>query len=910
MAASAQGYSGSGPVFVGRSAEQAELLRAWEAVSGGRARIVSVVGGSGIGKSALVHQFLRQVTPQRLAWAHGDPEERTLAWGVLGQLAAGLSAGQPPLWAGPDHEADPLLVGQSLLDDLRSAGQTMLVIDDAQWADRQSLAALGFVARRVFGCPVLLVVVHHDETGMDESWRRICDSPHSVRLRLGGLPAADLVRLATASGHFGLSPGGAARLHAHTAGNPLYARTVLEQVPMRSIVSGEGPLPAPPTIAGTVARALTALSLPAQALLCAGAVLGRDFAVRQAADLARLDEVTAALDEAVAARLGTEVPGTAGQRFAFAHSLVHQAIYGHIGLARRAELHQRAAALLGGVDALRHRVAAAGRADPGLAADLARQAALDTVHGRLAIAADRLRQALQLTPDGPGRTPLLLTVVEAALIAGDAVSVTSYAEELAAGGGDPWWDYVAGYQALLAGQVDQALERLRRALDATGEGYPLPAGAPADLRARVAAQLAIIAAVTLSYPEMIEYGQIAVAASSHDPRVTGFAWFAKTLGQGLAGQGAAALADLDTRGTPTGLDPLVARGIVKLWTDDLDGAYKHLSEALDRAYRGEALRVSQALAFLGEVEYRRGQLADSVLHTELAVGDAEENERFWDYALLRGLASYARAARGDWAEAQAHSEVAEQWAPFVGTRSGLVAAAVIKANIAQARGDTTALLAAAERIEELFDPLEPGVTLFGPLRAEALAELGQLEEAAQALDDFTSRFGAVGRRSAQLGIARVNGQIAFGRGAHAEAMAEFKTAHDLAESIGLPLEAGRIDLLAGRCLGAIGRYDAAGLRLRSALRRFTEIGAAAYLGQAHDALAVLGLSPDAPPDLLAMLTGAERRVALLVAEGLSNSEVAGRLFIQKGSVEFHLTNIYRKLGTDRTGLRGLAGHQA
>jgi hypothetical protein len=257
------------------------------------------------------------------------------------------------------------------------------------------------------------------------------------------------------------------------------------------------------------------------------------------------------------------------------------------------------------------------------------------------------------------------------------VAAGQHAAELAAGGGDPWWDYVAGYQSLLAGRVNDARLRLVRALDATATGTLEPpepleplesagprSGAPADLRARIAAQLAILGVVSLSYPEMEEYGQIAVLADSSDPRVQAFAWFARTLGMGLAGRGAQALADLGARGLSPGLEPLVARGVVELWTDDLDGACRHLGEAVNRAYRGEPLRVSQALAFLGDAEYRRGQLADSVLHTELAVGDAEENERFWDYALLHGLACQTRAARGDWAQAQAHAAAAAQWAPL------------------------------------------------------------------------------------------------------------------------------------------------------------------------------------------------------------------------------------------------------
>ena len=74
-----------------------------------------------------------------------------------------LRPGPAPVWAAPDPEADPLYVGQSLLDDLRAAGETILVLDDAHWADRQSQAALRFAARHMTGLPVLVIVIHNDE---------------------------------------------------------------------------------------------------------------------------------------------------------------------------------------------------------------------------------------------------------------------------------------------------------------------------------------------------------------------------------------------------------------------------------------------------------------------------------------------------------------------------------------------------------------------------------------------------------------------------------------------------------------------------------------------------------------------------------------------------------------------------
>jgi DNA-binding CsgD family transcriptional regulator len=904
--ASYLGSIGSYTPFVGRSAEQAELRRAWELVRQGRAQVIGLVGGSGIGKTALVEWFIGDAGPQQQVWASGAPDERTLSWGVLTQIARGLTvaAADRSVRDRIDPEADPLLIGQGLLDDLRISGETVLILDDAHWADRQSQSALRFVARHMVGCPVLIIVIHHDEAGLDDGWRRVFESDHGTLIRLGGLAPEDLVRLAAAHGHFGLSPRGAARLHRHTGGNPLYARALLEQVPMRYIVSGQGPLPAPQTITDTVAATLAARSGPVQSLLSAGAVLGMIFDPAQARALAGLADATSSLDDAIAARLVSEMPGASGPRFAFRHGLVHQAIYESMPLARRQDLHRRAAGLLSGADALRHRVLAAAGPDVALAADLEQQAALDVSRGELAAAADHLRQALTLTPPGPERAPRLLAVVEAELVAGDAVTASWYAPELRAGGGDPWWDYVAGYQAMLGGQVDEARLRLGRALDAAASGS-LPPRAPADLRARIATQLAILGVVSLSHPEMIEYGQIAVAERSTDPRVSAFAWFAKTVGLGLAGRGAQALAGLEALGANPGLDTLVARGIVELWTDQLEQAHQHLKDAVGRAYRGEALRVSQALAFLGEAEYRRGLLADSVLHTELAVGDAEENERVWDYALLHGLACYARAARGDWAKAETHAYAAARWAPLVGTRAGLASAAGTRAVIAQARGDLTALLQAAEDMDAVLDAPEPGVTVLGPLRAEALVQLGRPDEAAAALDDFKGRFGAIGRRSARMGMARVQGRIAEALGLSAEALACYSEALALAESVGLPLEIGRIEMLLGEHFAASRQYEAAGVRLRSALARFTGIGAAAYRAQAVEVIQALGLSPD-EPRALAALTTAEQRVALAVLDGLSNEEIARRLFIQRGSVEFHLTNIYRKLGVKgRAGLRKL-----
>jgi len=192
--------------------------------------------------------------------------------------------------------------------------------------------------------------------------------------------------------------------------------------------------------------------------------------------------------------------------------------------------------------------------------------------------------------------------------------------------------------------------------------------------------------------------------------------------------------------------------------------------------------------------------------------------------------------------------------------------------IAQAQPDAVALLAAARDMEDTFDPAEPGIIVLGPLRAEALVQLERPGEADDALAVFGARFAGTGRKSARLGIARARGRIAAARGAPSDALASYAEALELAEDVGLPLEAGRVELLTAQSLAASGRYDAAGVRLRAAGRRFARIGAGAYLAQAAALADRLGITLDDPPGLLAALTGAERRVAQLARGDLSNED--------------------------------------
>jgi DNA-binding CsgD family transcriptional regulator len=899
--------------FAGRADEMAQLRDAWKLACASAGRVFVIEGEAGIGKTALIDELLSAIESAVIR-VNGMEAEPRPPWGVLEDIAAQMPGlGRANRVTTLDPQGSPMLVGQWLAGQLQSVGAAIVVVDDAQWADELSMEALHYVARRLRSDPIMLLLSFRTQsdrplpgeiatdTSLSKTWRQLLEGDRGSRLRLEGLPPEDLLLLAVANGHPGLSPEGAARLHESTGGNPDHALALLNLLSSHPIVTDVGPLPAPRDQALAITSKLATCNRRTRELVAAAAVLGLRFSVAALRHVSGLQAPGDQITEAIEAGFLIEVAGTRGRELAFPQVLIREAIYHDLGNRVRGELHTRCAEL-GGPAALQHRIDAVDGVDERLAADLETAARERMAAHDIASASFYLHRALDCTAPGPARLGLLLTAVEALLVAGKAIAAREYEAELAQGPDNPWRDYVVGYQALLAGRVDESIALLTGALAALERGEPAPEGAPRDLTARIATQLATLGIVTLSYPRMVTYGNAAVDAGSDEPWVSGFAWAAKTLGMTLAGDGAEALAllaDAGEPGAPSGLDGLAVRGMIRLWTDDLDGAASDLHTVLSRASRGQALRTSQAIGFLGEVEYRRGRLGEAVLFADLAVGNAVDNDRFWDYPILHSLACYPHAARAEWTDAEHHAAESDKWAQMVGAAVGLAFAGVARAAIAQAHADPARLLTAATQIEANYDSKEPGTHLFGPVKADALAQLGRVDEADEELGHFLAGPARFGRRSALMSAARVAAQIALARGEPDQAVTECTRARELADAVGLPLEAARIDLLAARCHTAAGRRAAAEHALRAARRQFIAIGAHAYLQLADASAAEWGITLHDEPDPFTALTRREHDIALLACEGLTNAEIAGRMFLSRKTVESHLSHAYDKLNVSR-----------
>jgi DNA-binding CsgD family transcriptional regulator len=134
-------------------------------------------------------------------------------------------------------------------------------------------------------------------------------------------------------------------------------------------------------------------------------------------------------------------------------------------------------------------------------------------------------------------------------------------------------------------------------------------------------------------------------------------------------------------------------------------------------------------------------------------------------------------------------------------------------------------------------------------------------------------------------------------GEQAEAERLFLAALDMHERAGRPFERARTELAFGECLRRARRRTEARSYLRAALDRFESLGAAAWAERTRGELRASGQTArKRDPSTLDQLTAQEVHIAQLVAEGHTNRDVAGQLFLSPRTIEFHLRNVFRKLG--------------
>lgn len=337
--------------------------------------LLLVTGEAGIGKSRLVDEFARSLHGIEVPRARAYEAAGRLPWGPviewlrsepvradLDRLAPSwrstLEVLLPELRTGPGQPARAAEPGRSEVDPDRTqlfeaiahtlvpAGRTrLLLIDDLQWCDTDTVELVGYlVARRPEAQLLVLGTVRSDEVTEDHPLTRLVTglgrTGSVTELPLAPLDAAATAELAQRLTGEDLTATDAERLWRDTEGNPLF---LVEAARAGLATDGRG-APLTPTIKATIASRLSHLGSDARELAELAAVIGREFSTELVAAASHLDEsqVLDALDELWSRRIVTE----RGAAYDFTHDKVREVVHDGVSPVRRRRHHRAVAAAL------------------------------------------------------------------------------------------------------------------------------------------------------------------------------------------------------------------------------------------------------------------------------------------------------------------------------------------------------------------------------------------------------------------------------------------------------------------------------------------------------------------------------------------------------------------------------------
>jgi DNA-binding CsgD family transcriptional regulator/tetratricopeptide (TPR) repeat protein len=935
-----------------RTAQLSAASRLQGAVAAGRGGALLLTGQAGIGKTSVLDVACRTAAAEGvgLLRAVGDPLEQGYPWGLAVQLlrpvldrddaalllSGGAARARPLLEAGtiqggPAADPFPLLHALHwLVSDLADRHPVLVVVDDAHWADPQSLRLLCYLLRRIADLPVgLLVSARTGEAADGEVTTlldRIAADPLSDAVPVPALsPAAigEIVRRWRPEA----TPTFCGAVVRAVAGNPLLCREVLAAVDAEGLAPGDDAAVRlremrPAGVRRTLLVRLAHLGAAVGDVARTVAVLGSHATTPVVADVAELppDRAAEGLDRLIGAGLLDAAAPQGG--LAFTHPVVREVVLADLGVARSRRLHARAARALaarGAVpeDVASHLLLGDHVHEPWAVAAL-RAAA---VHARAAAASHQAVERLRLaaaTCSAAERADVLVELGAAEVAAGEPEAAEHFAAAARAAGGavDPHLQLMLGDALYAAGRFREAAAAFEAGLDA----LPQDGGDPVD-EALLLAGLDNAALMSRRRPHRLRDRMAALAADPPaDPHPADRVLMAAAAGRhALAGDrpreevlrlATAALAGVD-------LPAVLGRAVLEPVTAALTicDAFAPCLAVLDgvlegASRRGEVAAYAGLLPIRAVCALRSGDLRSAAADAEDALRLAADLPGAPRQALAparRVLALVALARDDDEgaAAAVAVTGSADLWgdSPIYGWFLDAVGQVALRQGEAETAHE--AFTAAGRTFTTAGGP--------GPFcawRSGAARALHRLDRHAEAA-------ALVAEELRLARAAQVPSAVAIALRARAELCAadrdeEIALLGEAAAVLdGSParLEVARTDVALGAALRRAGRRRDCRPPLRRGLDLAQRCGATRLQRTAADELAASGATrPDLAVTGPAALTPSELRVARLVAEGLSNRQVAERLFVTRKTVELHLSGTYRKLAiTSRDQLRGALG---
>jgi DNA-binding CsgD family transcriptional regulator len=914
-----------------RDAELIEMERLLEQAAGGGGALLIVEGLAGAGKTALLHAATNVARSRGtlVLEAAGTELERTLGFGVVRGLfermllqagaaksrtllsgAAALAAPVvSPRKAG--GTADPRSVMHGLywlVSNLAEGGPLMLVVDDAHWADRPSLRFLAYLARRLTGLAVLLVVAMrpHEPGSQGELLSALGSEPAAEVLTLTPLSEAAVGRMVAERLAAEPAREFVAACHAATGGNPFLVGELIRALSGDGVgasadnarrVSQIGPK----TVSRTVIARVSRVGHDAAALTEAVAVLGGGE-LRHCAALAGIGHDAAAHAFDVLSQIGVLRPSVPLQFF---HPLVHAAVYESIPPGRRSLAHRSAARLLAEDGVSPDRVAVhllntdpAGQ--PWLVEALRVAAAAATARGAPEEAAAYLRRALIEPPPATTRAALLHQLGAAELLAREPSATQHLAQALDAAG-DP---AERGEIALLLGRAAVSGGRLADARELLVPLIEQLRAADSDIVVELEAYWAA---------SQVWDGGAGDRLGPELPRLRDLAERAGPAGRPLLLMMAFRAAQEGRR--PDEMLSLVDRGLdhgrllasssaeaiemtwaarVLLFNDELDRVDHLLDEmATDSRSRGSVMGYATACAWRADAALRRGLVSTAEAEARSAVELIAAHGLHFISPHAHSFLGEALIELGELDQAATLLERADLGPMQRSGPEGRFTHA--RAKVELARGDKPAAVAIMRAYEERAHRLPwidfPNAMPWRSTLALALPE--------SALEDALELVGLELEAARRVGLPRAIGvalraRALLSRGE--EQISLLRQALIEVEACPSPLEQARALTDLGAALRRASQRQEARRLLARALDLAAACGARALAARAREELVAAGARPRRERLTgIDSLTASERRVAQMAAAGMTNREIAQSLFVTIKAVALHLTRVYEKL---------------
>ena len=859
-------------------------------------------GEAGVGKSALLGYLSGRVAGWHVARAAGVESEMELDYAGLHQLCAPMldRLGRLPA---PQRDALATVFGRSagpvpgrflvglatltLVAEVAEQQPLVCLVDDGQWLDHASAQVLGFVARRLLAEPIAVVCAARTGVGDDV----LAGLPE---LPVPGLGDSDARALLLANVPGPLDAAVCDQIIKESHGNPLALLELPRTWNVAGLAGGFG-LPGRHPVAGKIEqsyiRRLQLLPSDTRLLVLAAAAepLGDPVLLHRAAG-------TLGIDLAAAGPAQDGGLLELGGRVEFAHPLVRSAAYRSAAADDRHRVHRALAdATVAETDPDRrawHRARATPGPDEEAAAELERSAGRAQARGGVAAAAAFLQRSAELTADPARRAERALAAAQASFQAGAFGAALALLATAETGAFDEFQrarvDLVRGQIAFASGLASDAPPLLLKAarrlqpfdLELARETYltawgaasvaaghpagrgvlleicravralPPRPGAPRPLdllldglallstdghaAATPVLQRAAAALADIPVEDVLRWGWMATAASNAVWDNIGA--HAISARQVQLIRDAGALAELPLY--------LSALGLASAWMGDFAGAASNIAEADSVAAATGSRFAPYTLLRLRALQGREAE-ASAAIERAAGGGPGVALYAQWAAAVLyNGLARYEEAA---WSARQATSNTFEYWVS-VWALPELVEAAMHA-------GDAELARDALGRLAETTQPAGTDFALGIEARSRAL-----LSDGAAAGDLYH------------------------------EAIERFSRTR-------LRPELARAHLLYGEWLRREGRRVDAREQLRTAHHLFDAIGMEAFAERARRELLATGeKARKRSPGTREELTPQEEQIARLAREGLSNPEIGAQLFVSARTVEWHLRNVFAKLG--------------